>query len=91
MILLTHYPNSVGKDKTSVVYQLKSHAMTVTFIHLDHMNPVVEFALGSEVRTFRLEEFTDCWLTMIEAGREAITAHLEFLREFPRGKQERKG
>ncbi len=91
MILLTHYPNSVEKDKTSVVYQLKSHAMTVTFIHLDHMNPVVEFALGSEVRTFRLEEFTDFWLTMIEAGREAITAHLEFLREFPRGKQERKG
>ena len=91
MILLTHYPNSVGKDKTSVVYQLKSHAMTVTFIHLDHMNPVVEFALGSEVRTFRLEEFTDFWLTMIEAGCEAITGHLEFLREFPRGKQERKG
>jgi len=91
MILLTHYPNSVGKDKTSVVYQLKSHALTVTFIHLDHMNPVVEFALGSEVRTFRLEEYTDFWLTMIEAGREAITAHLEFLREFPRGKQERKG
>ncbi len=91
MILLTHYLNSVGKDKTSVVYQLKSHAMTVTFIHLDHMNPVVEFAVGSEVRTFRLEEFTDFWLTMIEAGREAITAHLEFLREFPRGKQERKG
>ena len=91
MILLTDYPNSVGKDKTSVVYQLKSHAMTVTFIHLDHMNPVVEFAVGSEVRTFRLEEFTDFWLTMIEAGREAITAQLEFLREFPRGKQERKG
>ena len=59
---------------------MKSHAMTVTFIHLDQMNPVVELALGSEVRTFRLEEFTDFWLAMIEAGRDAITAHLEFLR-----------
>jgi len=91
VILLTEFPNSIGKAKTSVVYQLKSHAMRVTFIHLDHMNPVVELALGSEVRTFRLEEFTDLWLTMIEAGREAITAHLEFLREFPRAKPERKG
>jgi len=91
MILLTDSPNSVGKDKTSVVYQLKSHTMTVTFIHLDHMNPVVELALGPEVRTFRLEEFTDFWLAMIEAGREAIAVHLEFLREFPRAKPERKG
>ena len=91
MILCTDAANSVRKDKTSVAYQLKSHAMTVTFIHLDQMNPVVELALGSEVRTFRLEEFTDFWLAMIEAGRDAITAHLEFLREFPRGKPERKG
>jgi hypothetical protein len=91
VILLTEFPNSIGKAKTSVVYQLKSHAMRVTFIHLDHMNPVVELALGSEVRTFRLEEFTDFWLAMIEAGRDAITAHLEFLREFPRAKPERKG
>jgi hypothetical protein len=90
MILLADSANFVGKDKTSVVYQLKSHAMTVTFIHLDHMNPVVELVLGAEVRTFRLEEFTDFWLAMIEAGREAITAHLEFLKELPRAKSGRK-
>jgi len=90
MILLADSANSVGKDKTSVVYQLKTHAMTVTFIHLDHMNPVVELALGPEVRTFQLEEFTDFWLAMIEAGREAITAHLEFLKELPRAKSGRK-
>ena len=91
VILLTESSDSVGKEKASVVYHLKSHAMTVTFTHLDHMNPVVELALGSEVRTFRLEEFTDFWLAMIEAGREAIAVHLEFLREFPRAKPERKG
>jgi len=55
------------------------------------MNPVVEFTLGSEVRTFRLEEFTDFWLAMIEAGRDAITAHLEFLKEFRRAKPQREG
>src|SRR6266404_2219825 len=91
VILLTDSPDSVGKDKASVVYHLKSHAMTVTFTHLDHMNPVVELALGSEVRTFRLEEFTDFWLAMIEAGRGAITRHLEFLKESPRVKTGRKG
>jgi hypothetical protein len=91
MIFLTHSPDSVGKDKASVVYHLKSHAITVTFTHLDHMNPVVELALGSEVRTFRLEEFTDFWLAMIEAGRDAITTHLEFLKESPAVKTGRRG
>lgn len=91
MMLLTDSPNVVGTDKTSLVYQLKSHEMTVTFIHLDHMNPVVELTLGSEVRTFRLEEFTDFWLAMIEAGRDAITAHLEFLKESPQIRRGRNG
>jgi len=72
-------------------YKFKKHDMTVTFALRDDRKRVVQLALGSEMRTFELEEFTDFWLTMIEEGRKATTAYLESLGELYRkenGKKE---
>ena len=65
--------------------------MTVTFALRDDRKRVVQLALGSEMRTFELEEFTDFWLTMIEEGRKATSAYLESLGRLPRhsGKHDR--
>ncbi len=57
--------------------------MTVTFALRDDRKRVVQLALGSEMRTFELEEFTDFWLTMIEEGRKATSAYLESLGWLP--------
>jgi hypothetical protein len=65
-------------------YRFKKHDMTVTFAVRDDMKRVVQLALGSEMRTFELEEFTDFWLTMIEEGRNATSAYLESLGWLPR-------
>src|SRR5438552_18089136 len=48
----------------------------------------VELALGSEVRTFPLAEFTDFWLTMIEVGRQATSSYLDALAESARRRRE---
>ena len=58
--------------------------MTVTFAFRDDRKRIVQLALGSEMRTFELEEFTDFWLTMIEEGRRATSAYLESLGGLPR-------
>jgi hypothetical protein len=65
--------------------------MTVTFALRGDMKSVVQLVLGSETRTFELEEFTDFWLTMIEEGRKATSAYLERLGWLPRhrGKDDR--
>ena len=65
----------------SVVYHLKKHNMTVTVAYGDRMEPIVQLALGSEVRTLQLAEFTNFLLAMIEEGRKATTAYLESLGE----------
>lgn len=65
-------------------FQYKKHDMTVTFALRDDRKRVVQLALGSEMRTFELEEFTDFWLTMIEEGRKATSAYLESLGRLPR-------
>jgi len=67
-----------------LVYKFKKHDMTVTFALRDGMKRVVQLALGSETRTFELEEFTDFWLTMIEEGRKATSTYLESLGWLPR-------
>jgi len=75
-----------------LVYEFKKHDMVVTFTLRDDTKRIVQLALGSETRTFELEEFTDFWLTMIEEGRKATTAYLESLGELSRkknGKKER--
>ncbi len=58
--------------------------MTVTFAFRDDRKRIVQLALGSEMRTFELEEFTDFWLTMIEEGRTATSAYLESMGWLPR-------
>ena len=82
--------DSRGKDKTLLVYHWKEHDMTVTFIDRNHFQPVVELALGREVRTLELREFTDFLLTIIEEGRKSTTAYLKSLREFPQGRNRKK-
>jgi hypothetical protein len=66
--------------------------MTVTVAYGDRMEPIVQLALGSEVRTLQLAEFTNFLLAIIEEGRKATTAYLESLGELERkknGKKER--
>ena len=67
-----------------MVYKFEKHDMTVTFALRDDRKRVVQLALGSEMRTFELGEFTDFWLTMIEEGRKATSAYLESLGRLPR-------
>ncbi len=57
--------------------------MTVTFTAGNRLHPVVELALGREVRTLELEQFTDFLLTVIEEGRKSTAAYLRSLGEFP--------
>ena len=71
----------IGGKVGSVVYHLKKHNMTVTVAYGDRMEPIVQLALGSEVRTLQLTEFTNFLLAMIEEGRKATTAYLESLGE----------
>jgi hypothetical protein len=74
-----------GKDKALLVYHWKEHDMKVTFTDGTDLHPVVELALGREVRTLEIGEFTDFLLTIIEEGRKSATACLESLGETPTG------
>ncbi len=64
--------------------------MTVTFTRREDAEPIVLFALGSEMRAFKLGEFTDFWLSMIEDARKTDSEHLEALQEMSRGKRKKK-
>ena len=64
--------------------------MIVTFTLRDDTKRIVRLALGSETRTFELEEFTDFWLTMLEEGRKATSAYLESLGWLPRHNGQRR-
>jgi len=72
-----------------VVYRLEKQDMTVTLTDAPDSGPLVELALGSEVRTFALAEFTDFWLTMIEVGRQATCSYLDELLESARRRNRR--
>lgn len=74
-----------------LVYRWKEHDMTVTFTDRTDLHPVVELALGREVRTLQLEEFTDFLLTIVEEGRKSTTTYLKFLEGVPEGKTAKKG
>jgi hypothetical protein len=74
-----------------LVYHWKEHDMTVTFTDRNDLRPVVELALGREVRTLGLEEFTDFLLTIIEEGRKSTTAYLKSLGDFSQDKSRKKG
>lgn len=93
--LLRHVELSVsadsrGKDKALLVYHWKEHDMTVTFTDRNHTEPVVQLAMGREVRTLELGQFTDFLLTIIEEGRKSTTAYLRSLGGLPPEKNKRK-
>ena len=73
-----------------MVFHLKKHNLTVTVTHGNRFGPIVQLALGSEVRTLQLAEFTDFLLSMIEEGRKATSAYLESLGAFSAKKNARK-
>src|SRR6266851_1318293 len=93
--LLRHVELSVsahsrGKDKALFVYHWKEHDMTVTFTDRNHTAPVVQLAMGREVRTLELGQFTDFLMTIIEEGRKSTTAYLRSLGALPPEKNKRK-
>jgi hypothetical protein len=75
--------DSKGKDEALLVYHWKEHDMTVTFTDRNRMEPVVQLAMGREVRTLELGQFTDFLLTVVEEGRKSTTAYLRSLGTFP--------
>src|SRR2546421_2312894 len=61
---------------TPMVYKLRRHRPTVSFTHPDQSDPKALFALGSTVRSFKLQEFVNFWLSMVKVRRKAVDAHL---------------
>ncbi len=71
------------------VHELKRYGLKVTVSSQRCGGGLVEIALGSEVRTLSLSEFTSFWLDMVEISRQGATAELNFLME-PFAKERRK-
>jgi hypothetical protein len=71
------------------VHELKRYGLKVTVSSQRGGRGLVEIALGSEVRTLSLSEFTGFWLDMVEISRQGTTAELNFLME-PFAKERRK-
>jgi|GEM_PF-4747488 len=63
------------------VHELKRYGLKVTVSSQKSGRGLVEIALGSEVRTLSLNEFTSFWLDMVEISRQGNTAELNFLME----------
>src|SRR5216684_623170 len=72
-----------------LVHELKRHGLKVTISPQRSGRGLVEIALGSEVRTLSLGEFTGFWLDMVEISRQGTTAGLNFLMA-PFAKERRK-
>jgi hypothetical protein len=70
---------SPGEEARAVIYRSEMHDLTVTLKRTDHKQPMVELALGSEVRVIALTELTHFCLTLIEAGSKMDRARLECL------------
>lgn len=67
------------------VHELKRYGLRVTVSSHRTGRGQVEIALGSEVRTLSLTEFTGFWLDMVEISRQGTTAELMFRMEsFPK-------
>jgi hypothetical protein len=78
--------SSLGRpiQRTAVrmrVHESKKHHLRVRVSRLESSRILVQIALGSDVRTLSLNEFTTLWLDMVEISREATTAQLNFLLE----------
>ena len=63
------------------VHELKRYGLEVTVSSQRSGRGLVEIALGSEVRTLSLNEFTSFWLDMVEISRQGDTPELNFLME----------
>ena len=70
------------------VHEVKRYGLKVTVSSHGSGGGLVELALGSEVRTLSLIEFTSFWLDMVEISRQGATAELNFLME-PFGRDRR--
>ncbi len=71
------------------VHELKRYDLKVTVSRQESGRTLVQIALGSEVRTFSLNEFTGFWLDMVEISRVENAMQLSFLKE-PRAKKTKK-
>src|SRR5260370_11187462 len=78
-LVLTGFADSIGKDETPLTCGSKGRGLKIAFSHLDHNKPDVVVTLGSEARTFQLEDFIDFWLEMTELVPKAVYAHLAYL------------
>jgi hypothetical protein len=63
------------------IHELKRYGLKMTVSSLESGRRLVEIALGSEVRTLSLNEFTSFWLDMVEISRQGDTVELNFLME----------
>ncbi len=88
-LVLTGFADSIGRARTPMACGLKRHGLKITFTHLDHNKPEVVVALGSEARTFQLEDFIDFWLEMTELVPKAVFVHVAYRELLARQKRER--
>jgi len=87
---LTGRACTVGKHVTPGVYRLKRRGLTIKFTNVDHEEPDVVVALGSEARTLPFEEFIHFWKDMTNFVPKATQAHLAYMEESARQNIERK-
>ena len=64
-----------------MVYELKKYGLRVSCHNASDIEPTVELALGSELRTLPLREFIELWLSMVELGRQATRPLTWFFSE----------
>src|SRR5260221_13692399 len=55
-LVLTGFPASIGKGRPPMACGLRAQGLKITFTHLNHNKPEVVVALGTQVRTFQLDE-----------------------------------
>lgn len=72
-------------------YELKKYDLRAICRNANDAGPVVELAVGSEVRMLPLGEFVQFWLSMVELGRQAATAYLVFFGTLPSESPKRSG
>jgi len=78
------------KDGILLVNERKEHNMTAKFTCSEDTEAIVLVAVGSEVRVFKLGEFTDFWVPTIEHARKTHSEYLEVVQEMFTGKCRKK-
>ena len=72
-----------------MIYRSKIHDLTATLTYENQTNAIVELTVGSETRRFRLGEFTDFLLAIVEEDRKIMSAYLDSLEQPPKPKDTR--